>query len=183
MENSLKEKNNGKGIIIAILIVLLLLTCGFICYDKLLKKSEPVSKDCNCPVCEKINSNSNQGSNLKVCTLDMSGKTNIDVQDMCSNVMEDGYDGVVVKNITANGKTYELKYIHEMDESASDDQLAYDNSVTKLYVNSKLLDAYPGQYRNVLMTVKVTNNKLVLGETFPSDVPAAEHTYDLSDFD
>ena len=185
MENSLKEKNNGKGIIIAILIVLLLAACGFICYDKLLKKEESVSKKCNCPTCEKCDNNSNQGNKLKECTLDMNGKVNIDVNDVCSNAMEDGYDGVIVKNIKVNGKIYELKYVFEpgKDINENDTTSYYGNSVTKLYINDKLLDAYPGQDRNALMTLKVNNNKLILGETFPSDVPPTEHTYDLSDFD
>ena len=185
MENSLKEKNNGKGIVIAILIVLLLAACGFIFYDKLLKKEESVSKECNCPTCEKCNNNSNQGSKLKACTLDMNGKANIDVNDMCANAMEDGYDGVVVKNIKVNGKIYELKYVLEpgMDINENDTTSYYGNSITKLYINDKLLDAYPGQYRNALMTIKIANNKLILGETFPSDVPPADHTYDLDDID
>ena len=59
MENSLKEKNNAKAIVIAILIVLLVVACGFICFDKLLKKSEPVSKDYSCPTCEKCDNKEN----------------------------------------------------------------------------------------------------------------------------
>ena len=44
-----------KNIIIWVLAVILLLAAGFICYDKFLKKTETVSKDCDCPKCEKVN--------------------------------------------------------------------------------------------------------------------------------
>jgi len=180
MDNVVKEENKKKNVIIGVLIILLLIVTGFICYDKLLKKGETESKNCNCPICEKCKDEDKQDSKLNVCTLDMSGKTNIDVQDECMKINEDGYDDVVVKNIKVNGKTYELKYIHKLDESTDDDQLSYDNSVTMVYVNGELLDAYPGMYRNVLMTLRIENNKLILGETFPSDVPPADHSYDLN---
>ncbi len=181
MEKNLKEKNNS-GIIIVILCVLLLASIGFICYDKFLKKEEPKPTDCNCSTCEKCNKEVNQDTKSEKCVLDMNGKTNLDVNSECAN-MEADNSNAIVKNIKLNGKNYELKYIFVKDESSSDSRLAYDNGVTIIYVNGKLLDAFPGQYRNVLMTIKTSGSKLILGETFPSDVPAAEHTYDLSEFD
>ena len=44
-----KEKKN---IIIGVLAVVLLIAIAFICYDKFLKKTENVSKNCNCQKCE-----------------------------------------------------------------------------------------------------------------------------------
>ena len=181
MENNVKKKNNSV-IIIAILCILLLASIGFICYDKFLKKEEK-SKDCNCPTCEKCSNEKGQEIKLKMCTLDMNGKTSIDVQAECETAATDGYDSVAIKNIKVNSKIYELKYRLVYDDITNDDQLAYDNSVTKIYVNNKLLDAFPGQFRNTLMSLKVSNSKLILSEAYPSDVPAADHTYDLSDFD
>ena len=48
-----------KHIIIWVLAVILLLAAGFICYDKLLKKTETISKDCNCPKCERCEKTNN----------------------------------------------------------------------------------------------------------------------------
>ena len=193
MDNNLKEKSNGKGIIIVILVVLLIIACGFICYDKLIKKNEAKPKDC--PVCEKCKEpeqkecpkNENilpTDDKLYKCIVDMSGKTSIKLEDACADVYDDSYN-ILVKNINVNGKTYELKYyVEENDPSeAQPNHLSMENSVTQVYVNNVLLDAYPGQYRNSLMSVEVKNNKLVLGEAFPSDVGPGYHTYDLSFLD
>ncbi len=179
MENNLKEKNNN-GIINAILCILLLASIGFICYDKFLKKEEPKPADCNCPTCEKCNNEAKQDDYLKLCTLDMGGKISLDVNSECVD-KELSASNVVVKNIKINGKLYELKYVFEPGED--EDNKYFENSVTKLYVNGKLLDAYPGDisYRTVLMYLKIDNNKLILGETIPSDIPPGEHTYDLSE--
>ena len=46
MENTEKRKN--ESIVTIILAVLLLCSCGYICYDKLLKKES----SCNCPKCQ-----------------------------------------------------------------------------------------------------------------------------------
>lgn len=181
MKENVKGKNNS-GIIIAVLCALLLASIGFICYDKLLKKEEPKTSDSNCPVCEKCNCEQKQDEYLKLCTLDMDGKTSLDVNSECTD-KDSSASNVVVKNIKINSKLYELKYIFEPGED--EDNKYFENSVTKLYINGKLLDAYPGDisYRTVLMYLKIDNNKLILGETIPSDIPPGEHTYDLTDFD
>lgn len=51
MENSVIEQNKSKNVVVVILVFLLLIACGFICYDNILKKGEPSQKDCNCPTC------------------------------------------------------------------------------------------------------------------------------------
>ena len=51
MENNVVEQNKGKNLVVVILVILLLSACGFICYDKFLKKDDSSQKDCNCPIC------------------------------------------------------------------------------------------------------------------------------------
>ena len=185
MENVVKENGNSKGIITIILFVLLLASVGFICYDKLLKKSESISKDCNCPICDKCSNKESENENSKLCKLDMNGKSNLNVLDECLKITNNNSDNVIIKNINVNGKVYELKYFFEpgIEKDEKDVTSYYENGITQIYINNKLLDAFPGQYRNVLMSLKIVNNKLVLSESFPSDVLPGDHTYDLSDFD
>ena len=172
MEENVKEKNNN-GIINAILCILLLASIGFICYDKLLKKEESKSLDCNCPVCEKCNIVNND-EELRICTIDMKGRTSANIYTECSGDGMEIYGGhtkVIVKNIEINKKNFQLEHIFD----------GYENSITKMYINGQLLDVYKGDYRQILWGLKIKDNKLVVEESFPSDVPPGEHTYDLSE--
>ena len=181
MENNVREKNGSKGVVV-ILCILLLISIGFICYDKLLKKEETKPADCNCPTCEKCDKETSEDEESVACNLDMNGKTSLNVLEECANKGASN-NNVVIKNVKVNGKTYVLKYIFDEDERSTDSQLAYNNGVTRIYVDGKLLDAFPGKYRNCLMTIKISNNKLVLEEAYPSEDPSFEHTYDLKDLD
>ena len=184
MEKMKKEcPNKLLTVLMVVCVSLSVIILGIISYDKFIKKDEKVKdNNYNCPVCEKCSNAGKQDEELEVCVLDMNLKTTIDVNEECGKMGIDNTN-VIIKNISVNGKVYELKHQVELDDSTDDSQIAYDNEVTKLYINGKLLDAYPGHYRNALMAVKVENNKLILSETFPSDVPAADHEYDLSHFD
>ena len=186
MDNNLKEKSNGKGIIIVILVILLIIACSFICYDKLIKKNESKPKDCpvcekckepepkECPKCEKLLPTDDKSYK---CVVDMEGKTYIKLEDACADVDDDSYN-ILVKNISVDGEKYELKYY--VEENEDDTKYLYmENSVTQIYVNNALIDVFPGQYRNTLMSVEVKNNNIVLGESFASDVGPGYHTYDL----
>ena len=86
MENVAKEENKRGVLVTLILTVLLLGAVGFICYDKLLKKEDSNSKDCNCPKCDKCSNIENENENSKLCTLDMNGKSNLNVLDECLKI-------------------------------------------------------------------------------------------------
>lgn len=62
MENNVAEKSKGNNLVVIVLVILLLAACGFICYDKLLKKDDSISKDCDCPTC---NNNSSGSDTMK----------------------------------------------------------------------------------------------------------------------
>jgi len=53
--NNLEKKEKGKNIVIIMLIIILIIALGFICYDKFLIKEKTIKQDCNCPECEKCN--------------------------------------------------------------------------------------------------------------------------------
>ena len=181
MEEKVKKKNNA--IIIVILLILLLASIGFICYDKLLKKEEPKPSDCNCPECEKCSKNEEQ-EEFKLCTLDMKGKSNLDVLNDCIKMTDENSSNVEVKNIEVNGKVYNLKYVFEGAKEQDDEGSSYyRNSVTKIYVNGKLIDAFPGQYRNILFSLEIKDGKLVVQDGYPSETPPGEHIYNIIDVD
>ena len=60
----LEKTNKVKNVIIIFLSLLLILSIGFICYDKFSSNRKLVNKTCNCPSCEKCtnNYNSKQGN-------------------------------------------------------------------------------------------------------------------------
>ena len=183
----MEDKYNKRNNIIIILGVLLLAAVGFICYDKLLIKKEPKKIESDCKACEKCNKEEQKIKTI-TCTLDMNGKTNIDVEQDCSSVI--GYNSVVIKNIKVNEKLYEFKYrldglsnVINDDGSIDEYYYNYDNSVGTYYVNGKLIDAFSAKYSYVIMTVRIENGKIIVKNAFPSDIPPVEHPYDLSEFE
>ena len=175
MENNVNGQNKRKNLVVVILAIFLLAACGFICYDKFLKKDEPIKKDCNCPTCEKCNSIEKDDEKLKICTLDMSGKTALDVYKECGDDhFQEFYRKTVIKNIKVNNKNYELTYFFDGRDEEPDER------IIKMYLNGAVYEMHMGIYRNVLHGLSVKNNLLVLDEGAYTDAyPPSTTVYDL----
>ena len=162
MENVVKEKGNSKGIIIVILIILFLGAVGFICYDKLLKKEDSNSKDCNCPKCEKCSNSGNiivddefdeEDRKLKTCIIDLNGKSEVNQNQIDKTCGEDFfgnfYREVIIKNIKIKDMTFNVKYLLEGLYSDPDDR------IIKVYVNDTLFELHKAIISNALSSIKV----------------------------
>ena len=181
--NSVEKNGKVKNIIIVILILLLLLVAIiFICYDKMLNKQRTTKKDCKCPICEKciLESKEENNSKDKICELDMANKTNLEVYDLCEKKGIINASNVKIKNISINNKEYVLYHVFEPFYDAKGEYVSF-NGITKLYLNGYLVDVYKGQNREILWTVKIDGNLLTVSETWPSEGPNVDHTYDLTD--
>lgn len=179
--NNVEKNVKGKNIIIVILILLLFGAIVFICYDKILNKQKTTKKECKCPICEKCISESKDENNSKdkICELDMANKTNLDVYDLCEKEGISNASNVKIKNISINNKEYVLYHVFEPFYDAKGTYVNF-NGVTKLYLNGFLVDVYKGQKRQTLWTVKIDGNILTVSETWPSENPPVDYTYDLN---
>ena len=182
--NSVEKNGKGKNTIIVILILLLLVAIIFICYDKMLNKQKTTKKDCKCPICEKciLENKEENNSKDKICELDMANKTNLEVYDLCEKKGFVNASRIKINNIQINDKFYQLYYIHEKycdPVEGCNNFKASVNSVTKVFIDDILLDVYKGKNRQLLWAIRIDNNNLVLSETWPSEVPPVDYTYDL----
>ena len=186
MENIVKEKGNSKGIITVILFILFLAAVGFICYDKLLKKEDSNSKDCNCPKCEKCSNSGNtivddefdeEDRKLKTCTIDLNGKSEVNKNQIDKACGEDffgnSYREVIIKNVKIKDMTFNVKYLFEGLYSEPDDRFI------KVYVNDTLFELHKAIYSNALSSIKVKEDLLELTEYSFTDIPAFTRLYDI----
>ena len=183
----LEKTNKVKNVIIIFLSLLLILSIGFICYDKFLSNRKLVNKTCNCTSCKKCTNNQSieDSEKVKICNLDMKDKTVLEVYDLCNKKGIDNASKIIVKNIVIDGKSYDLYYDHESyydSEQGYNNFKASSNSITKLFVNGNLIDVYKGKNRQILWALKINESKLILSETWPSENPPTDYTYDVSDF-
>ncbi len=182
--NNLEKNEKGKNITIIILSIVLIIALGFICYDKMLNKQKTTKKECKCPICEKCISESKEENNSKdkICELDMKDKNELDVYNLCEEQGISNASSVKIKNILINNKNYVL--FHEFTPFYdSKGTYVNFNGITKLYLNGILLDVYKGQNRETLWKIKIDGNKLIISETWPSEAPPVDYTYDLTNFD
>ena len=181
--NNVENKGKGKNITIIVLCLALIIAVGFICCDKFLNKEKTVKHNCECPKCEKCidNKSADDPEKIEICELDMANKTELDVYDLCKEKGIDNASRVKIKNISINNKSYVL--FHEFtpfyDLKGTYVNL---NSITKLYLNGILLDVYKGQKRETLWKIRIDENQLIISETWPSEAPPVDYTYDLKDF-
>ena len=184
--NNVENKGKGKNITIIILSVVLMITLGFIGYDKLLKKENMVNKDSKCPKCEKCTNvtknEEEEETKENICELDMEGKNELDVYTLCDKQGISNASNVKIKNISSNNKNYILfhEFIPFYDSKGT---YVNFNGITKLYLNGILLDVYKGQNRETLWKIKIDGDNLIISETWPSEAPPVDYTYDLTNFD
>ena len=175
--NNIENKEKRKKIII-VLSILLICTLGFIC-NNFLRNGKTKEGESKCSTCEKCSTEGKTKN--KICKLDMKGKTKLDVYDLCKEKGIDYASRVKIKNVSINNKTYVLFHDFEPFYDSNNNYVS-SNSVTKLYLNGILLDAYKGEKRETLWTIKIDRNKLIVSETWPSEEPPVDHTYDLNNF-
>lgn len=180
--NGVEKTGKGKNIIIVILFILLFGAIVFICYDKLLNNQKNTKDKCKCPTCEKCVSEKKENNNSKdkICELDMTNMSELNVYDLCEEKGIYNASNVKIKNILVNNKEYILYHVFEPFYDAKGTYVNF-NGVTKLYLNGFLVDVYKGQRRQTLWTVKIDGNILTVSETWPSENPPVDYTYDLND--
>ena len=182
--NNIENKVKGKGTVIIALSIALIIALGFIFYYQILNKSKVAKKECKCPTCEKCidNKSEDEPEKKEICELDMANKTELDVYGLCKEKGIDNASRVKIKNISINNKSYVLFHDFEPFYDLKGTYVNY-NAVTKLYINGILLDVYKGQNRETLWRVRIDDSKLIVSETWPSENPPVDYTYDLKDFD
>ena len=182
--NNIENKVKGKGTVIIALSIALIIALGFIFYYQILNKSKEDKKECKCPTCEKCidNKSEDEPEKKEICELDMANKTELDVYGLCKEKGIDNASRVKIKNISINNKSYVLFHDFEPFYDLKGTYVNY-NAVTKLYINGILLDVYKGQNRETLWRVRIDDSKLIVSETWPSENPPVDYTYDLKDFD
>ena len=180
--NDLEKNEKGKNITIIILSIVLIIALVFICYDKMLNIQKTTKKECKCPICEKCISESKEENNSKdkICELDMANKTDLEVYDLCDDQGISNESNVKIRNISINNKEYVLYHVFEPFYDAKGTYVSF-NGVTKLYLNGYLVDVYKGQKRQTLWRIRIDGNKLIVSETWPSEAPPVDYTYDLTD--
>ncbi len=182
--NNIEKGGKVKNFIIIMLSIILIIALGFICYDRFLIKEEPIKQNCKCPKCEKCNTEIEkiEKEEEKICEIDMKDKKVLDVYSMCSEQENSSTSNVKVKNISINGKNYAL--FHEFTPFYDlKGKYVNFNGITKLYLNGILLDVYKGQNRETLWRVRIDDSKIIVSETWPSENPPVDYTYDLKDID
>ena len=173
-----EKKGKGKDITIIVLSIVLIISLGFIFYNKVLNKSKVTKKECKCPTCEKCidNKSVDEPEKKDICELDMTNKRELNVYDLCK---EKGIDNASRVKIN---KFYVLFHDFEPFYDLKGTYVNY-NGVTKLYLNGILLDVYKGQNRETLWTIRIEDTNIIISETWPSEAPPVDYTYDLKDFD
>lgn len=181
--NNLEKNGKGKSFAIIMLSIALIIALGFICYDIFLKKEKIVEKECNCPTCENcaLEEKSKNNEEIQICELDMKDKFELEVYELCKEKGIDNPSRVKIKNISLNSKNYVLFHNFEPFYDSKNTYVSF-NGVTKLYLNGILLDVYKGQNRQTLWKIKTDGNSLILSETWPSEAPPVDYTYNLQNF-
>lgn len=180
--NNLENNGKVKNVVINVLIILLIIALGFICYDSFLTKDNSIKQNCRCPKCENCNTEIEKiEPEEKICEIDMKDKNDLDVYTLCEDQEVSSTSNVKIKNIFINGKKYVLFHEFTPFYDSKGNYVNF-NGITKLYLNGFLLDVYKGQNRQTLWRVKVDDTKLIISETWPSETPPADYTYDLKDF-
>ena len=178
--NNVETNGKGKNIIMVILVLLLFGAIIFICYDKVLNNNH-TEDTCECTTCEECISDSKEenNSNNKICELDMANLTDLKVYDLCKEKGIDNASNVKIKNILINNKEYVLYHVFEPFYDEKGTYVSF-NCVSKLYLNGYLLDAHNGNHRETLWNVRIDGNILTVSETWPSENPPVDYTYDLN---
>ena len=182
--NNVENKGKGKNIAIIVLGIVLIIALGFIFYYQILNKSKVAKKECKCPTCEKCidNKSVDEPGKKEICELDMTNKTELDVYGLCKEKGIDNASRVKIRNISINNKSYVLFHDFEPFYDLKSTYINY-NAVTKLYINGFLLDVYKGQNREILWSIKIEGTSIIISETWPSEAPPVNYTYDLKNFD
>ena len=187
-----KATNNEKkkNLIIIILSTLLICALGIIYYDKVLTKQKIINN--KCPKCEKCTVEKEEQKNDKneekeekkekeICELDMKNENELDVYHLCEEKGIYNASRVKIKNISIDKEEYILFHDFIPFYDAKDTYVNY-NGITKLYLNGILLDVYKGQNRETLWKIKIEGDNLIISETWPSEAPPVDYTYDLKEF-
>lgn len=170
-----EKKSNGLVVVVALLCLLVGGVGGYFISFSYLNKNEANNQS-------NTSNENNESSNktekeYEICSLDMQQKSDLSVE--CEETFAEAHainKKIIIKNITFNGTTFELSHVVDYDESVK--SRYYENSITKLYINGVLIDAYKATYRNILEKVSVKDGKLTIYETTPSEGPSVEHSYD-----
>ena len=120
------------------------------------------------------NSFTDEERELKTCTVDMKGKTELTKKDICSEdfFVDNWHREVLINNITINGKTHTVRYYY--DGLHAD----VDENIVKVYIDGYLSVIHKGTYQNALSKIKITKDgNLQLTEYSFTDVPATTNTY------
>ncbi len=175
----MEETKKTNNIVIVILVVIILLLGGFIIYDKFLKTKESVE----CPKNESTKvdySSFDVDTKTKlVCTIDMTGLTEVKVKDKCGEDFDIQNNEYLIKvtNLDYNGVKYGFTYELVKDTFAPRED---DQGIVKMYVGSTLVAAHDANLRNIFNNIKVENGVLHISEGARSDVPPFESEFDLS---
>jgi len=182
--NNIEKGGKVKNFIIIMLSIILVIALGFICYDRFLNKEESIKQNCKCPTCEKCidNKSVDEPEKKEICELDMTNKTELDVYGLCKEKGIDNASRVKIRNISINNKSYVLFHDFEPFYDLKGTYVHH-NAVTKLYINGFLLDVYKGQNREILWSIKIEGTSIIISETWPSEAPPVDYTYDLNNFD
>ncbi len=174
------------SVLIILLVCISLSLGGFIIYDKVIKREE-VNKECEkCQECEKKDLsylNNNVEPNIPVeCTIDMKGLAAVDISDFCEYNYGFESHQIRVTNLEYNGVPYTFTYVLVRDKSiqANNINLSDNAGFVKIYIGDRLIDAHYGLYRNHLSNVRVDGSILNITEIYPSDVPGAQSSFDIS---
>ena len=172
---------------VILLGVLLLAAVGYIVFDKCTRK------EIKCTDCEKCNTQvvtpscvvdpkeskevhntfTEEEKELKTCTIDMTGKKELNQKEICDeDFFLNNHREVLINNITYNGKTHTIRYYYNgLHEDPDED-------FVKVYVDDYLSDIHKGTYQNSLSKIKITKDgKIQLTEYSFTDVPATTNTY------
>ncbi len=198
MENNENLNNQGKanntsnnGLMIVIIIIGLILV-GMVGYkifaDSSDGKTEPNGqstqyKECQCEKCEKTTTDyTNVSIDTKaklICTIDMTGLTEVDVASKCGedfDIQNDEYQ-IKVTNLKYNGINYTFTYLIEKDTIVPRDD---DRGIAKMYVGETLISARDASLFRIFKSIKVNDSNLQIEESARTDVLPNESNFNLS---
>ncbi len=175
----MESKKNTNSILLIVFIVIALLLGGFIIYDKLLKTND--TKECPKSESTKFDYASfDVDTKTKlVCTIDMTGLTEVKVFDKCGedfDILNDEYL-IKVTNLEYNGVKYSFTYELVKDTFVPVED---DPGMVKMYIGSTLVSAHNANLRNIFGTIKVDNGVLHIEEGSRTEVPPFESDFNLS---
>ena len=181
----MEEKTKSNNVLVIVLGVLVLLLAGFLVYDKVLNnnsQTEDESEACETTKIDYTNFDVTTDVPL-ACTIDMTGLTEVDIDDKCGENFYYGNDSnyvsyqIKVTNLKYNDTNYTFTYLLEKDTFFEREE---DYGIVKMYIGSTLVEAHDGAYRNHFSSLKVDGNTLHTYENYPSDVPGYNLDIDLS---